>query len=174
MFNREQLCKEIGDFFGVYFEMNGKFCIDNGEKVFQYDTPEALLTDWVTTLVMHQQAVEGDPSGNWEAEIQFIYREIIRKPPTGVAMVSGKKGVRWKAYLDVSNGTLHGKTLHLGTYESIVDAISAREYMVLQRENGLSLDELSREADRLAEAASEDRKESKAPRCPHCGEVIRK
>lgn len=70
------LCKSIGNFFGDYFEEDGKLCIDNGDQVFKYDTPDDLLKDWMETLIEHQNATD-DTSGNWNNAIDFIQTEII-------------------------------------------------------------------------------------------------
>lgn len=73
------LCKEIGDCFGDYFEENNQFCIDNGEKVFRYDSEKELLTDWVDTLVSQHISCGGESGGNWSDEITFIYENVIGK-----------------------------------------------------------------------------------------------
>ena len=64
----EALSKVIGEFFGTYKAEGGKLIIDNGEQVFEYESAEALLKDWLSTLVESQKC--GD--SNWSAEIAFI------------------------------------------------------------------------------------------------------
>ena len=126
--NKEKinLCQEIGHFFGCYFEENGQMCIDNGEEVFRYNTPDELLADWVETLIQSHIAPEGF-SNNWEKEILFIYTNCMKKHPVGVRKVEGKKGTVWNAYYDVPNPNYpHYKAVHLGTYSSLIDAIWAR------------------------------------------------
>ena len=125
--NKFDLCKEIGGFFGDFFIDSEKLCIDNGEEVFRYDTPDDLLKDWIDTLIMHQHDTFGDPSGNWEKEIVFIYTDVLKKLPAGIRAVDNKYGRTWYSYVDVADGSRHGKNLHLGNYSSIVDAIYARK-----------------------------------------------
>lgn len=128
--NKLELCKEIGNYFGTYFEEGGCYCIDNYEKVFRYDSADKLLADWVDTLVEnHHDTMDNNDGCNnsWEKEIVFIYSEVIGKHPVGVRPYVGKSKTSWSAYIDVkADGNPHGKNIHLGTYDSIVDAIYAR------------------------------------------------
>lgn len=119
------LCHEIGDIFGRYFEENGQVCIDNGEKVFRYNSEKDLLTDWVDTLVSQHLACNGESGGNWEDAVTFIYKDVIGKYPTGVRPYNGKKKVRYKAESYAPTGTPHGVMVYLGTFDSIIDAIGA-------------------------------------------------
>ena len=127
-----KLCKEIGTFFGNYFEENNQLCIDTGLQVFRYNTPDQLLTDWVDTLLCHQYDTDhkgngqDTPSFYWEKEILFIYTSVIVKYPTGIRLIENKGERTWQSYVDINDGSRHGKNLHLGTYRSIVDAIFAR------------------------------------------------
>jgi hypothetical protein len=128
--NKNELCKEIGDYFGTYFEEGGLYCIDNYESVFRYDSTDKLLADWVDTLVEnHHDTVDNNDGCNngWEKEIVFIYSEVIGKYPIGVRPYFGKKKTTYSAYIDISaDRHPHGRNIHLGTYNSIVDAIYAR------------------------------------------------
>ena len=45
--DNKELCCQIGDAFGRFYEDNGMLCIDNGVQVSRYETPEELLKDWV-------------------------------------------------------------------------------------------------------------------------------
>lgn len=141
--DKKQLCKDIGTFFGEFFEQDGQLCIDNGEEVFRYDSEDALLAGWVDTLVWHQHDTFGDASGNWEDAIAFIFSEVMGKFPAGVQLVDGVKGRRWRCSVDVADGSVHGRNLHLGTYASIVDAMFARmEFLPLVKE-GRCVEELA-------------------------------
>ena len=135
MIDKYELAKEIGNFFGTYFEQNGKFCINNYDDIFRYDSVDALLTDWVNSLVEHQND-NPDLSGYWESEIEFIYTQVIGKYPDGVRPVENKtKDKTWKSSIDVKcPGNSHGKNLHLGTYTSVVDAIVARKVFAARME----------------------------------------
>lgn len=117
--NKTELCAKIGEFFGSYFEEDGKLCIDNGEEVFRYDTADELLADWVKTLVMHQHDCFGDSSGNWEKEIVFIHRDVIGAFPNGIR----RKSLGWEAVTTAEDGTEQSH----GIFVSIVDAIYAKE-----------------------------------------------
>ena len=122
--NKYSLCKEIGQCFGDYWEQGGMYFIDNGDEVFKYKTPEALLRDWVETLILQHIASGGDVGANWESEVRFIYEDVLDTYPTGVRKYAGKKVSKYKAEVYVNNGTPHGKMLYLGVYESIIDAIA--------------------------------------------------
>jgi hypothetical protein len=128
--NKRTLCREIGYYFGIYFEEGGLYCIDNGEQVFRYDSTDKLLADWVDSLVEnHHDTIDNNDGCNnsWEKEIIFIYSEVIGKYPVGVRPYFGKRKTTYSAYVDVPvEGNPHGKNIHLGTYDSIVDAIYAR------------------------------------------------
>lgn len=153
MFDKYQLAKEIGNFFGSFYEQNGKFCINNYSEIYRYDSVDALLTDWVDTLVAHQHDNK-DLSGYWEAEIEFIYKEVIGKYPLGIRAGESKTmGKAWLVSIDVTTPNhAHGKNLHLGTYDSIVDAIYARkefEAILAKRPKVKSLDFLMRTAKQM-------------------------
>lgn len=123
------LCADIGNFFGKYFEENGYYGIDNGEKVFLYESPDALLVDWVDTLVenhhdMHHFDDEGREWDSWEKEIQHIYCNVAKKLPAGIRQA----GLCWECSVEVTpSENIPYENLNLGIYTSIVDAIYARK-----------------------------------------------
>ena len=122
--NLSELCKEIGDFFGMFYTEREMIYIDAGDKVYQYDKYEDMLLDWVDTLVESQES----GGGNWEKEIEFIYSLSPKKHPVGVRGVEGQRETVWQSSIDITNPQHpHGKNLCLGTYHSIVDAICARK-----------------------------------------------
>jgi hypothetical protein len=123
--DKYDLCKEIGQCFGDYWKEGERYCIDNGEETFRYKTPEALLSDWVETLIHQHIASEGDVGANWEEEVKFIYENVLEKYPVGVRPYKGKTKRKYKAEVYVSNGTPHGKMKYLGVYDYIIDAIEA-------------------------------------------------
>lgn len=122
--NKYDLCKEIGQCFGDYWEQDGMYFIDNGDEVFKYKTPEALLADWVETLIHQHIASDGDVGADWEDEVKFIYEDVLHKYPVGVRKYKGKYVQKYKAEVYVNNGKPHGKMLYLGAYNSIIDAIA--------------------------------------------------
>ena len=133
--NRRELAQNIGNFFGGYFEENGQVCIDNGEKIFRYNTVAELLSDWVDTLVENHHDTCDNPhselhttNDSWEKEIVFIYEQVVGKLPEGIRKVEGRDGnVSWGCSVEVYNSNNgREKNLYLGTYDSIVDAIFAR------------------------------------------------
>lgn len=91
MLNSRELCKEIGNCFGDYFEENNYLCINNGEENFRYKTEKELLADWVDTLVLQHHACNRESGGDWENEVRFIYEDVIGKYPKGVRVYRGKK-----------------------------------------------------------------------------------
>lgn len=114
------LCQEIGNYYGCYFEENGQLCVDSDIRVFCYNTADELLSDWVDTLIE-------DRCGEWEKEILFIYTNCMKKLPAGIRMVDGKNGTTWHVSYDIPNPNYpHYKNAYLGSYSSLVDAIWAR------------------------------------------------
>lgn len=165
--NKMELCKKIGSFFGDFFVDSEKLCIDNGESIFRYGTPEDLLKDWLDTLIMHQHDTLGDPSGCWEQEIVFIYTDVLQKLPTGIRAVDSKGGRSWNCYIDVADGSRHGKHLHLGNYSSIVEAMYARKAFLekaslCNRTAANYMDEVISIAQRIQENASSLKEAEKA------------
>jgi len=137
MISKMDLAEEIGSYFGTYFEENNQLCIDNGEKIFRYADVDALLIDWLDTIILnHHDNYRLDENGNerdsWEKEIEFIYTDVIGKLPDGIRFVDNKKGRTWQSFAEVSDRNDHHKTFFLGTYSSIVDAIFTRkEFLTL-------------------------------------------
>ncbi len=125
MFDIRELCKEVGNCFGEYFEEDNQLCIDNGVKIFRYNTEKELLGDWVETLISQHLSCNGQSGGNWEKEIAFIYESVLGKYPKGVRPCHGKKKTKYKAEAYVNDGTPHGAMRYLGVYDSIVDAVGA-------------------------------------------------
>ena len=121
----KELCIDIGNFFGDYFEESGKLCIDNYEQVFKYDTPAELLVDWVDTLVLnHMDCKESGSIGDtWEKEVRFIFEEVLRKYPKGVRPYHGKSKTSYKAEVYKQDGTPHGSMVYLGTFDSLIEAM---------------------------------------------------
>ena len=62
------LCEYIGDWYGQFFMEDGKYCINNYQKVFKYDSMKELLIDWLGTLECDME----DNGTNWTKEIKFI------------------------------------------------------------------------------------------------------
>lgn len=60
-----QLAVDIGNWYGEYL---GGFRINNGERVYEYKTVDALLIDWLDTLVEESLA----DGRNWNDEMEFI------------------------------------------------------------------------------------------------------
>ncbi len=169
MLDEKQIAREIGDFFGRYFEEDQCYCIDNGDEIFRYDSIKELLTDWVDTLVDHQHSTDGDPSGDWDEKIIFIYENVIQKWPVGVRPYYGKKDVTWCSAIDVSvpgETSAHGKSLSLGIYPTLAGAIKARQEFAQFQEShqDCGLQPLRDEAARLRIQANSIRKQLQAQR----------
>ncbi len=162
--NEKDVAMQIGNFFGSYYEKDNQYCIDNGDQVFRYDSPKELLIDWLDTLVSHQHATKGDLSANWEKEIIYIYESVLEEWPAGVQPYRGRTGTSWRSSMDVSViGEIdpHGKSLFLGTYPTIVDAITARkEFDQFQRKNQeCDFQTLQVEANRICQEAVQMQKQ---------------
>ena len=63
------ICEEIGEYIGMFYMEDGKYYIDNFEELFEYNTCEELLFDWLGTIKESEEAI-GD--GTWLEAIQFI------------------------------------------------------------------------------------------------------
>lgn len=75
MFNKRDLCEEIGNFFGTFYEdVSGLLVIDNGETTYTYTTEDELLEDWLSTLI---EADEDTGDGYWTDVIEFIQNYIV-------------------------------------------------------------------------------------------------
>ena len=76
--NLVELCAEIGNWYGDFFMAEELYCIDNGEKVFEYNTPTELLKDWLSTLecsyAEDEKTVPSIPKSEWiwAKEIEII------------------------------------------------------------------------------------------------------
>lgn len=176
---KQNLCKQIGQTFGDYFEEDGQLCIDNGENIFRYNNPDELLADWVDTLVQQQIAIDSAENDNgnqdfsryWENEVIYIYEQVIGKYPVGVKRLANTKlgnACRWKCYVDVGFGKYQSKTIHLGIYSSVVDAIAARQEFLLFLENQHSEEEILSKAKEL----SRRQKRKRQTKCERCGRPL--
>ena len=125
--NQPNLCREIGDFFGAYAEQGDTITVDTGEAIYSYSNHTEMLTDWIDTLIESQLS----GGGTWEDEIIFIYSCLPTKHPIGIRCRNNKSGAVWKVSVDICSSQYpHGKSVYLGAYRSIVDAICARrEYL---------------------------------------------
>lgn len=66
----ESLLREVGNWYGDFWMKDGKYYIDNREKVFCYDTPEQGLIDWLDTMY---DSNEDEDVVTWsEDEIAFV------------------------------------------------------------------------------------------------------
>lgn len=124
------LCKEIGNNYGNYFEENNKLCIDNGEKIFRYNTEKELLVDWIDTLIEETLA----NGFNWNNEIEFIVLNCNHKVK-GVRVNNGKKRTTYMTTIDIPKGNGKTKQLSCGTYSTIIEAIKSRRKAEENRQN---------------------------------------
>ena len=74
--NKYELCKEIGNWFGEFFEADGKLCIDNQEGIFKYNNEDELLIDWLDTLI---EADNETNENDFVDAIAFIQVQILNK-----------------------------------------------------------------------------------------------
>ena len=67
------LCEEIGNFFGDFYEdISGFLVVDDGETDHVYATEDELLKDWLPMLIESDEATQDD---YWAEAIDYI-REL--------------------------------------------------------------------------------------------------
>ena len=64
-----EICVDIGTTYGMFFMEDGKYCIDNYDEIFKYNTCDELLFDWLDTLIEDDEATG---ENIWVNEIEFI------------------------------------------------------------------------------------------------------
>lgn len=73
--NKKELCEEIGNFFGTYYEdIAGFLVIDDGETERIYNDEDELLKDWLPTLIESDEATQDD---YWVDAIDYIRNYIL-------------------------------------------------------------------------------------------------
>ena len=74
MINKRDLCAEIGDFFGTFYEdVAGFLVVDDGVTEHIYADEDELLKDWLPTL---KEADEDTGDDYWSDIIEYIESEI--------------------------------------------------------------------------------------------------
>lgn len=123
----EALCKEIGDNFWGYHEENGRYGIDNGEKIYWYNSKEELLEDWADTLVLQHHDSCGTDGTNWEDAVKFVYEEVVGRLPKGIRKYEGKRKTSYSVRCPNRISSLAEKTqmVFVGNFESLADACYA-------------------------------------------------
>jgi hypothetical protein len=75
MVNKHDLCEEIGNYFGTFYEdVAGFLVIDTGDQEHSYRDEDELLTDWLPTL---KEADEDTGDDYWSDIIEYIESEIL-------------------------------------------------------------------------------------------------
>lgn len=75
MFNKRDLCEEIGNFFGTFYEdISGFLVIDDGRDVYTYKTEDELLKDWFYVLMGYNDTAGDD---YWTDVIEYIQNYVI-------------------------------------------------------------------------------------------------
>ena len=75
MLSKRDICEEIGNYFGTFYEdISGNLVIDTGDQEHSYDSEDELLTDWLPTL---QEADAETNDGTWDDIIEYIEEEIL-------------------------------------------------------------------------------------------------
>lgn len=67
-----ELCKVIGNHYGVFLEVEDGYIIDNYDEVFKYSTTSELLKDWLETLMLETN----NGGSDWSEEIKYITENI--------------------------------------------------------------------------------------------------
>ena len=74
MLNKRDICEEIGNTFGEFFEdISGFLVIDDGNQEYRYNNEDELLKDWLPKL---QEMDRETGDGAWEEIIEYITSEI--------------------------------------------------------------------------------------------------
>ena len=75
MLNKRDICEEIGNFFGTFYEdLSGFLVIDDGETDHLYSSEDELLKDWLHTLIESDEATGDD---YWSDIIEYIKTYIL-------------------------------------------------------------------------------------------------
>ena len=75
MINKRDICEEIGNTFGEFFEdISGFLVIDDGNQEYRYNNEDELLKAWLP-LLQEDDSLTGD--GAWEEIIEYIKSEIL-------------------------------------------------------------------------------------------------
>jgi hypothetical protein len=74
MINKRDICEEIGNYFGTFYEdVAGFLIVDTEDQEYTYRDEDELLTDWLPKL---QEEEEETGDGTWEEIIEYIQEEI--------------------------------------------------------------------------------------------------
>ena len=75
MIYKRDICEEIGNYFGTFYEdIAGFLTIDTEEREYSYKDEDELLKDWLPKL-QKEEAETND--GTWEDIIEYIETEIL-------------------------------------------------------------------------------------------------
>ena len=75
MFNKRDICEEIGNTFGEFFEdISGFLVIDDGNQEYRYNNEDELLKAWLP-LLQEDDSLTGDDT--WADIIEYIKSEIL-------------------------------------------------------------------------------------------------
>lgn len=70
MINKRDICEEIGNYFGTFYEdVAGFLIVDTGDQEYTYRDEDELLTDWLPKL---QEADEATGDDYWADIIEYI------------------------------------------------------------------------------------------------------
>ena len=74
MLNKRDICEEIGNYFGTFYEdIAGFLTIDTGDQEYSYKDENDLLIDWLPKLQQDDQETGDD---TWADIIEYISTEI--------------------------------------------------------------------------------------------------
>ena len=75
MLNKRDICEEIGNTFGEFFEdISGFLVIDDGNQEYRYNNEDELLKAWLP-LLQEDDSLTGDDT--WADIIEYIKSEIL-------------------------------------------------------------------------------------------------
>lgn len=75
MLDKRDICEEIGNYFGTFYEdIAGFLIVDTGDQEYSYREEDDLLKDWLPKL---QEAEAEANDGTWTDIIEYIESEIL-------------------------------------------------------------------------------------------------
>lgn len=75
MINKRDICEEIGNYFGTFYEdIAGFLIIDTGDQEHSYINEDELLKDWLPKLQAEETETD---DGTWIDIIEYIEEEIL-------------------------------------------------------------------------------------------------
>lgn len=145
-----EIAKEVGNWYGTFYEESNIMYIDNNCVTYSYATAEELLQDWIHTMLE-------DENNIWNDELKFLLSEGLKV--TGIRVVDGKNDSTFMASIDYPIDKKKTRNLSVGTYKLVKEAFIARHAAVMLRKECLDLnkdiDEFKKDLKELKDTLSD-------------------